>query len=360
MRMMVAGGGTGGHLFPGMALAEELLARTEGNEVCFVGTERGLESRLIPKKGWRLEKISSAPLRGTGFFGIIRALLAVPRAILESIRIIRKIKPDIVIGVGGYASGPVVIAAWLLRVHRVICEQNTIPGTTNRILGHFAEAVFISFEESRKYFPKKRTLHLGNPIRKGLMDNYLRSKVPSGGFTVLVFGGSQGAHVLNTAMADAIISMAGRRDEITLIHQTGAADRKSIKARYSVIGFKAEVLEFIDDMASAYKRADLIVCRAGATTVAELGVCRKPSILVPYPFATDNHQLKNAQAIARAGAAVIIRQADLTGKLLAETILGLKDDRNKLLAMEAAAGAVGRPEAARECVDYCIELVGRR
>jgi UDP-N-acetylglucosamine--N-acetylmuramyl-(pentapeptide) pyrophosphoryl-undecaprenol N-acetylglucosamine transferase len=359
MRMLIAGGGTGGHLFPGMALAEELMSRTLGNEVSFVGTQRGLEARVVPQQGFRLDMLPVLPLRGQGFRGFIRGLLALPKALLESMRILRMRRPDVVVGVGGYASGPVVLAAWLLRIRRVICEQNTVPGTTNRILGRIADAVFVSFEESTGYFPRRRALLLGNPVRKALFDNYLKSNAPHSAFTILAFGGSQGAHALNVAVADAFEAMGARREGIHLIHQTGRADMAEIKERYARMGFNATVSEFIDDMATAYSHSEIIICRAGATSVAELGVCRKPSILVPFPFASDDHQTRNALAMERAGASILIRQSDLNGEMLAKTILDLKADPERLHAMELAAGVIGRPEAAKECVNWCFELVAK-
>jgi UDP-N-acetylglucosamine--N-acetylmuramyl-(pentapeptide) pyrophosphoryl-undecaprenol N-acetylglucosamine transferase len=360
MKMMIAGGGTGGHLFPGIAMAEELLSRTPGNEVFFAGTDRGIEARLVPQKGYQLDLLPVRPLRGKGLGGFLRGLLALPSSLWKSVKILRERNPDIVVGVGGYASGPIVFAAWLMGIHRVICEQNTIPGKTSRILGRLAEAVFIAFEESRRFFPAKKAQLLGNPVRRDLLDNYLRSKLPTSKFMLLVFGGSQGAHILNQAAMEAVERMGSARDGISIIHQTGKADLESVRARYIALDFDANVVEFIDDMALAYRKADLIICRAGATSVAELGVCKKPSILVPFPFAADDHQQKNAEAMAAAGASILIRQDQLTGEMLANAILGLKANPEKLHAMEVAAGAVGRPEAAKECVDFCIELVRGR
>jgi UDP-N-acetylglucosamine--N-acetylmuramyl-(pentapeptide) pyrophosphoryl-undecaprenol N-acetylglucosamine transferase len=360
MRMLIAGGGTGGHLFPGMAMAEELLSRSPGNEVVFVGTGRGLEARVVPQCGYPLETIPVLPIRGRGFFSVLRSIFTLPRALAASMRIIRSRKPDIVVGVGGYASGPVVLAAWLMRVNRVICEQNTVPGTTSRILGRLAEAVFIAFEESREFFPGRKAHLLGNPIRRELVDNYLRSKIPTGKFTVLVFGGSQGARVINTAFADAVERMKEAWEGMAVIHQTGRADFAEVSARYGKMGFDAEVVEFIEDMSPAYRKADLIVCRAGATSLAELGVCRKPAILIPYPFAADDHQQRNAEAMERAGAAVVIRQDALTGGSLAGAVMKLRGNPDLIRSMEIAAGSVGRPQAAKECVDFCIELVRGR
>ena len=358
--MLIAGGGTGGHLFPGIAIAEELTSRAPGNEAFFVGTARGLEARVIPQKGFTLDLITVRPLRGQGPGGFLRGLLALPASLIESVRILRARRPDIVIGVGGYASGPVVFAAWLLRIRRAIMEQNTIPGTTSRILGRLAQVVFIAFDVSEGFFPRGRARLLGNPVRRVLLDNYIHSKVPTDRFTLLVFGGSQGARVLNHAVADALEQAGEDRKRLNLIHQTGKADLEEIKARYRAMGYDAYVTEFIDDMSTAYKRADLVICRAGATSVAEMGVCKKPSILVPFPFATDDHQTRNAEAMAAAGAAVLMKQENLSGESLLATIRSLRDHPEKLHAMEVAAGAIGRPEAAREVVDYCVELVKGR
>ena len=359
MRMLIAGGGTGGHLFPGLALAEELMSRTLGNEVSFVGTARGLEARVVPQQGFQLDLLPVLPLRGQGLRGFIRGLIALPKAMIESVRILRMRRPDVVVGVGGYASGPVVLAAWLLRIRRVICEQNTVPGATNRILGRIADAVFVAFEESLRYFPRNRALLLGNPVRRALFDNYLKSNAPHGAYTILAFGGSQGAHALNVAVADAFEAMGAQREKMRLIHQTGKADMAEIRDRYAKMGFNANVTEFIDDMASAYLNAEIIICRAGATSVAELGVCRKPSILVPFPFASDDHQTRNAMAMEKAGASILIRQRDLNGAMLAKIIMDLKADPERLHAMELAAGVIGRPEAAKECVNWCFELVAK-
>lgn len=360
MKILIAGGGTGGHLYPGVALAEELTTRQKGNEVLFVGTARGIEARVIPELGFNLELIEVLPLKGRGLIGLFRGLLSVPRAILASRRILQRFKPDIAVGVGGYASGPLLVAAWISGVPTVVLEQNTVPGFTNRVLARIADAVFIAFESSAKFFPKKKTLPLGNPIRRQLLDNFLRSKTPDSKFNLLVFGGSQGAHALNLRMVEASKFLLDLVPQLRIIHQTGAADEELVRKGYADLGVDAEVHGFINDMSSMYLRADLVVCRAGATTIAELLVATKASILVPYPYAADNHQELNAREMVDRGAAVMLLERGLDGQRLADEIRALFGDRDRIKQMERAASRAGRPEAAREIIDACADIVKRR
>lgn len=357
MRVMIAGGGTGGHLFPGIALAEEVSTRHHKNDVVFVGTERGLEARVVPAAGYKLETIPVRGLKGMGLGRFLLGLLALPMAFASSWRILRRYRPDVVVGVGGYASGPVVLAAWLQRVPTCVQEQNALPGFTNKVLGKLARAVFIAFEEARRYFPSRKIHLIGNPIRSKLTDNYLRSRVAHARFTVLVFGGSLGARRLNALVVEALDSLGDVKDSLHFIHQTGKADVEQVRQAYAAKGWAADVSEFIEDMSSAYAGADLVVCRAGATTLAELTVCKKASILVPFPFATDNHQEVNARSLVNAGAALMFREAELTGATLAETIRGLKADPARVKRMEKQAGLLGRPEAAKELADVCVQLM---
>lgn len=357
MKVMIAGGGTGGHLFPGIALAEEVVTRHPKNEVIFVGTERGLEARIVPAAGYPLETIRVRGLKGMGLAKFLIGIFALPLSFIESWKLLRKHRPDVVVGVGGYASGPVVLTAWLLGVPTAVQEQNALPGITNRILGHFARASFISFEEARRFFPAARTYLIGNPIRKALMDNYLRSTVAHDRFTVLVFGGSLGAKGLNTRMLDALDHLGDLKDVIHFVHQTGKKDLEVVRSGYAQRGFSAEVVEFIEDMSGAYARAELVICRAGATTLAELTVCKKASILIPFPYATDDHQAVNASAMVAAGAALMFREQDLNGAVLAEHIRQLKAEPERLRKMEKMAGLLGRPEAAKELADVCVQLM---
>jgi UDP-N-acetylglucosamine--N-acetylmuramyl-(pentapeptide) pyrophosphoryl-undecaprenol N-acetylglucosamine transferase len=359
VRMLIAGGGTGGHLFPGIALAEEVTTRHHDNRVLFVGTRRGLEARIVPAAGFPLETIRVQGWKGKGVWQRVQSLLLLPLAFLSSWRIIRHFRPDMVVGVGGYSSGPVVLAAWVQGVATAIQEQNAFPGLTNRILGKLVRAVFIAFEEARAAFPEGKTHLVGNPVRRKLMDNYLRTRPPpaDGSFRLLVFGGSLGARGLNTRVLEALPHLEELRGRLEVLHQTGAADAARVREGYAAAGVKAQVVEFIDDMSGAYARASLVLCRAGATTVAELTICKKASLLVPYPLATDDHQAVNARALVDAGAALMFREAELTGESLARTLRTLAADPEGLRRMERAAGHLGRPEAARELVDVCAELV---
>ena len=365
MRMLIAGGGTGGHLFPGLALAEEVKTRHPRNDVLFVGTPRGLETRIVPRNGFPLELVDVGPLKRQGALGTLRGLGRVPRALWQSRRILRKFDPDVVVGVGGYASGPVVMAAWMMRIPTAVQEQNALPGFTNRTLGRFARACFIAFDEARAGFPPARTHLLGNPIRRAFLDNYLHSKEPSGQrLSILVTGGSQGAHVLNLRLAEALEELApelGQR--LRIVHQTGEKDLPEIARRYQALGdsgVDAQATAFIDDMANAYAQADLLVCRAGATTIAELTVCKKPAILVPFPYAADDHQTVNARSMVRNGAAILLPERDLTGQKLAGELRALEADRERLRRMARQSGLLGRPEAAREIAEVCVSLCSRR
>ncbi|NNC02247.1 undecaprenyldiphospho-muramoylpentapeptide beta-N-acetylglucosaminyltransferase [Corallococcus exiguus] len=358
MKVLIAGGGTGGHLFPGIALAEEVVTRHPANEVVFVGTEKGLEARVVPKEGYPLELVKVQGLKGKGLIGLLKGLIALPMAFLASFRILSRHKPDVVVGVGGYASGPVVLAAWMMGIPTAIQEQNALPGFTNKVLGRIVKVVFTSFEEARNHFPEAKVQMIGNPIRKKLMDNYLRSSSAHEKFSVLIFGGSLGARGLNNRVLEALDSLGDVKGQLDIVHQTGRLDLENVKKGYADKGFAdvAQVVEFIDDMSSAYAKADLVICRAGATSLAELTVCKKPSILVPFPHATDNHQEVNARALVDAGAAIMFRESELTGQKLAETLRGLMTDPAKLKQMAKKAGIFGRPAAAKELADVCVDL----
>jgi UDP-N-acetylglucosamine--N-acetylmuramyl-(pentapeptide) pyrophosphoryl-undecaprenol N-acetylglucosamine transferase len=365
MRMLIAGGGTGGHLFPGLALAEEVKTRHPRNDVLFVGTPRGLETRIVPRSGFPLELIDVGPLKRQGTFGTLRSVGRLPRAFWQSRRILKKFDPDVVVGVGGYASGPVVMTAWMMRIPTAVQEQNALAGFTNRTLGRFARACFIAFDEARDGFPRGRTYLLGNPIRRSFLENYLHAREPSAErLSILVTGGSQGAHVLNLRIGEALEilapSLGGR---LRIVHQTGDKDLPGVARRYDGLkgtGLDAQATAFIDDMAAAYAQADLLVCRAGATTIAELTVCKKPAILVPFPFAADDHQTVNARSMVRSGAALLIPEEALTGEKLAGELRALEADRERLRRMARQSGLLGRPQAAREIAEVCVSLCARR
>ncbi len=360
MRLLIAGGGTGGHVFPGLALAEEVVTSHPGNDAVFVGTARGLEARVVPAAGFPIELIEVRGLKGKGLGALLANLLLLPRALLQSLRILRTWRPDVVVGVGGYASGPVVLAAWLLRIPTAVQEQNAVAGFTNRMLGLVVKAAFTAFPETAVCFPRGKAIQLGNPIRRQLLESFMRpvdgDRLPG----LLVFGGSQGAHALNMRVVETLPHLADLRGKLRIVHQTGKRDREAVEKGYRAVGFDAEVREFIEDMSAAYSAADLVVCRAGATTLAELTVCRKPSILIPFPAAADNHQLVNATSLLNAGAAVMIEERDLTGELLAAEIRAILGNAERREAMARAAGRLGSPAAASEIADVCGDLAERR
>jgi UDP-N-acetylglucosamine--N-acetylmuramyl-(pentapeptide) pyrophosphoryl-undecaprenol N-acetylglucosamine transferase len=358
--MLVAGGGTGGHVFPGIALAEEVVTRHPRNDVVFVGTARGLEAQVVPAAGFPIELVEVKGLKGKGLKSALLNLLLLPRAFLRSVGILRRWRPDVVVGVGGYASGPVVLVAWLLRIPTAVQEQNAVAGLTNRLLGRVVRAAFTAFPEAAANFPRGRVYQLGNPIRRELLENFMHPRAAHARARLLVFGGSQGAHALNMRVVEALPFLADLRETIAIVHQTGARDRAQVEKGYRAVGFEPDIREFITDMSRAYAEADLVLCRAGATTLAELTVCKKPSILIPFPAAADNHQVINAASLAAAGAAVMIEEHDLTGELLASEIRAILANPARRESMARAAGRLGSPAAAREIADVCTELVRRR
>lgn len=358
MKGVIAGGGTGGHLFPGIAIAEAFVEREKGNEVLFVGTEKGIEARVLADRRFPLKTIRVMPLKGKSVLEKGRALWSLPKAVQEALGVLREFRPEVVIGVGGYASGPTLVAAFLLGTKRVIHEQNLIPGLTNRFLKRLCHKVFVSCEETQKYFPKGKTIVTGNPIRKAFLASLGRQteeKDPR--FTVFLFGGSAGAHRLNLAMIEALSHLESIRDSLSIIHQTGAADFDQVRRAYEARGLEALIRPFFKEMAACYERADLVVCRAGASTLSELSVCAKAAILVPYPYAAHQHQYFNAKRLTDVGAARMILDEALSGEQLARTILHLYHHPDERRAMEEAIRSFARPRAAEEIVDHCYALV---
>lgn len=357
VKWLIAGGGTGGHLFPGIALAQEVLTRHPDNEVLFVGTARGLEATVVPREGYRLELIDVSGLKGKGAKGLAQGLARVPTAMFQAWRLLRREKPQVVIGVGGYASGPVVLMAALMGIRTAVQEQNALPGFTNKVLGRVVDSVFVAFPEAETHFARRKVHLLGNPIRRALLDNYLAHRTPQPRFTLLVTGGSQGAHRLNEIVVEALRELGELAKGWQIIHQTGANDRDTVQAAYDELGLDARVQAFIDDMPAAYAQADLVVCRAGAATLAELTVARKASVLVPFPYAADNHQEVNARSLVDAGAALMFRERGLDGKKLAQALRELHASPERREEMERQSARLGRPEAAREIADVCIEML---
>jgi len=357
-RMVVAGGGTGGHLFPGIAIAQAFKSRHPEAAVLFVNAGRPLETEVLARLGWPQQAISIEGIKGRGRWRQIKAAFKVPGAIWSAWRILGRFKADMVLSVGGYSAGPVATAATLRGISTVLHEQNRLPGVTNRILGRLVDRVYLSFEESREYFDNAKVKVSGNPVRDEILALADQPADVGHGraFTVLVVGGSQGAHAINQAVVDAVQALNGVQG-IHLVHQTGPQDEAQIKAAYARLGVSATVKAFFSDMAEQYRRADMIICRAGATTVAEITVVGKAAVFVPFPFAADDHQTQNAQALADAGAAEMIRQEELSASALAKLIEGYKENPVLLTEMAAKARALGHPEAARVIVDDMTELL---
>lgn len=359
MRLLIAGGGTGGHLFPGIAVAEEFLARKKGNEVLFVGTWKGIEARVLPKLGYRLECITAAGIRGKGNVARAKGIAKFLYGYAQSRKILKEFKPDMVLGVGGYASAPALLAARGMQVPRFIHEQNAIPGFTNKMLAKVAERVFISLEESGDFFPEARTLLTGNPLRRQILEQVALAPPQDrcdDAFHLLVFGGSSGAHRINVTMGEALPFLQDMKGRLRVTHQTGENDLEDVTAVYEEQGVSADVVPFIDSMADAYRWADLVVCRAGATTIAEVTACGKPCIFIPYPHAVDDHQRRNAEALLKCGAGLVMIEQELSAESLAKAIRELMNDPAQLKAVGEAAQGLARLDAAQVIVDEMITI----
>lgn len=360
MKLIIAGGGTGGHLFPGIAIAEEFLKRDGNSRVLFVGTERGIEKRVLPGLGYDLALIDVAGIKGKGFRDKIRAVWKLPRSFHQSAGIIRSFGPDLVLGVGGYASGPAVLTAHLLGIKTAIAEQNAYPGVTNRILARFVDRIFLTFPDTENRFPRRKSLHTGNPIRAAFTSALPTPAKTEYKFILLIFGGSQGARAINQAVLASLDQLEEIRNELHIIHQTGVQELEAVSGTYKSRGFNAEVHAFIMDMPKVYGQANLLVCRAGATSIAELTASGRASILIPYPYAANDHQTKNAEVLVRAGAAEMLPEAVLTGEKLAATILALYRDSERIGRMEACSHQLARREAAAEIVNECVSMIDKK
>ncbi|OFV91677.1 MAG: undecaprenyldiphospho-muramoylpentapeptide beta-N-acetylglucosaminyltransferase [Acidobacteria bacterium RIFCSPLOWO2_12_FULL_65_11] len=361
LRVVIAGGGTGGHLYPGIAVARELQSRQADAVISFAGTAKGIEARAMPVEGFALDLIRSGGLKGKSVLDRVRGAALLPLGLIDAWRIVSDRRPDLVIGVGGYSAGPVVLVAALRGVPAMLLEQNAVPGLTNRLLAPFVRAAGVTFESTRTFFGAKAFVS-GNPVRPeffGAIGAPTESDADGSIAKVLVFGGSQGAHAINVAMVEAAEELAARGLGVRLTHQTGERDLEMVRAAYRAVGLAAEVEPFFYDMGRRIGRADLIVCRAGATTLAEITAVGIAAILIPLPTATDDHQRKNALALSEAGAADVLLQQDMTGHVLAERIVALSADRTRRGRMAAAARVLARPDAARVIVDRALELVGR-
>jgi UDP-N-acetylglucosamine--N-acetylmuramyl-(pentapeptide) pyrophosphoryl-undecaprenol N-acetylglucosamine transferase len=361
VNILIAGGGTGGHLFPGIALARSFMSRNPENRVLFVGTDREFECTTLAREGFDHVSIRAAGIKGLGFFGKMKAAFKIPGALSQSKAIIKGFAPDIVIGVGGYSSGPVALAARLMGIPVVVQEQNILPGITNRIMGKFATRIHVSFEESIAFFNGKKAVMSGNPVRQSILDarkerDALKSGEQTYRFTLLVAGGSQGARAVNKAVMDALPFLSDKGN-LFVIHQTGETDEKTVREAYEREGINADVKAFYTDMDEKYKAADLLVCRAGATTLSEITVMGLPSILIPFPYAADNHQVKNAMSLVAKEAAEMIEEKDLAGEMLAGRITYYRENPDELWRMEIASRNYGKPEAAETIVDDCYGIM---
>lgn len=345
-KLLIAGGGTGGHIFPGIAIAQEWERR--GGEVVFVGTRQGQEMGLIPKHGFVLQTLRVGRLKGGSWVRKMMTILGLPFSLLQAFGILWRYRPGVILGIGGYASGPTCVAAKLCGIPTAILDQNVQPGMTNRILGKIVRRVFVSFKESEIFFPKSKLVVTGNPVRSVI--SFFPYEIPKEGFHLFIFGGSQGAQALNDAVLGMIRSHPSVARGLNIVHQTGAADVERIRDFYREKGVSAMVDSFFDNMNDLYRRAHLVLCRAGAGTLTELALSGRPAILVPYPFAADDHQKKNAEVFVATGAAWMVAQKDLTPQVLFNKIDYLKNHPEALSLCANKVAAMAVPDAAERVV----------
>jgi UDP-N-acetylglucosamine--N-acetylmuramyl-(pentapeptide) pyrophosphoryl-undecaprenol N-acetylglucosamine transferase len=349
--LMIAGGGTGGHIYPAIAIAREFVARDAARKVVFVGTEYGLEKTIVPKAGFPLEFISVGGLKGKGPLELLRNLLRLPLGFLQAWQVVGKHRPNVALGVGGYSSGPLLLAAWLRRVPTVIHEQNAYPGLTNRVLAKFVKAVAVAFGDALPRLGRPDGIVTGNPVRKEFFD--VEDRRGGSKQRLLLFGGSQGSRVLNDAMTGALLFLAHLKDRLEIVHQTGPKELEKVKAAYRISAFSnAQVVPYLDPIVDQIASADFVVSRAGAMTIGELAAIGRGAILVPFAAATNNHQELNARVVERAGGAVVITEAELTPELLAAAIGSIAADPGKARRMGEAARTQAAPQATKMIVDF--------
>ncbi len=362
MRVIIAGGGTGGHLFPGLAIAEELKKRNEMTEIIFVGTEHGIEAKVVPKEGYPIRFLRAEGMIGVSVQKRISALAKMVLSFLDSYRIIKQVRPDLMIGVGGYASGAIMVIGAFMSIPTMILEQNCIPGFTNKVLGKFVHAVCLTYQESIPLFPKEKAFLTGNPVRMHILkgsreSGYKFFSLEKNLFTVFVFGGSLGAKSINRAIIDSLRYLNDLKDKIQFLHQTGSRDYEYIRNAYRDLGFRGMITPFINEMGEAYSVCDIVISRAGATTLAELTALGKPAILIPYPHATGHHQELNARKLFDMGAAKMILDSELSGESLAHSIRELYKNEAMRTEMQKHSRVLGRPEACEKVVDIAMSLV---
>ena len=356
MNILFAGGGTGGHVFPAIAVAEELVRRHGSTRMLFVGSDRGLEARIIPQRGYSFEAMTAGALKGLSTSARMSTLLGMPRSVRTAGRIVKRFSPQAVVGIGGYASAPVVVAATLQGRPRMILEQNAIPGLANRLLAYFVTKAAVNFPESMRYFPGNAVV-TGNPVRQ----EFFRVGPPPRDreFTVLIFGGSQGAHAINSAVMEALPHLVEWRGRIRFIHQTGEKDAAWVQTTYGTNQFSAEVRAFFDDMPEQFSRAHWIIARSGASCLAEIAATGRPSLLIPFPSAADDHQRKNAEVFSRRGASIVINQSSLSGERLALAIRLHMENNERREQMSRAAASLSIPDAASRIADLIEGLASK-
>ncbi len=364
MRIVIAGGGTGGHLFPGIAVAEELKRREDAAEVIFVGTEHGIEASIVPREGYSIRYLKSEGVVGKSLMKKIMAGIRTIISVYDSRALLKQLMPDAVIGLGGYASFGPVLAASMMSIPTVIMEQNSVPGLANRILGKLADMICLTYHESLSFFPKNKAYLTGNPVRQRILtasrdSAYELFGLERGKFTVFVFGGSSGARKINSAVCGSFSFINDMREKIQFLHQTGKTDYDAVRETYRKWGFTGTVTAFIHQMAEAYAVADLVVSRAGATTLAELTAVGRAAILIPYPYAAGNHQELNAQRLAEMGAARVILDHELDPETLARGIRDLYESAGTRNEMQQSSGSLGKPDAAQRVADVVMSLVRR-
>ncbi len=348
VKLLIAGGGTGGHVFPALAIAQEWLARGNEREVVLVGTERGIEMKLVPQAGLPLETLRVAGLKGKGGTTMLRNLAMLVPAMLDARRVLRKHKPVAAFGVGGYAAGPMLLATWLGRVPNVIFEPNAEPGFTNKVLARISTQIATGYEISARLWGKKAIV-TGCPVRAEFFS--ITPRRLGKPFRLLVTGGSQGALPINRVFVDSMDRLAARKNELAIVHQTGERDYNAVRTAYARREINAEVVPFLTNMAERFAWADVIVCRAGAITAAEIAAAGRAAIFIPFGKATDSHQLRNAQEMSRAGAGRVISEVELTAEKLTAEIFSLLDQPQELEKISAAARGLARPHAARDIVN---------
>lgn len=362
MRVIITGGGTGGHVIPALAIAQQLKKQFAA-EVLFIGTARGIETRLVPQAGFPLDLIKVGALKNVSLMTRAKTMFDLPRALWSAGRMLNDFRPNVVIGVGGYASGPAMFAAIRRRIPTLAFEPNVVPGFANRIVARWVSAAAVHFEDTCEYFRNAKVT--GVPVREAFF--HIEPKTPGGPPTLLVFGGSQGAHAINQAMIESLPGLRERVQGVHIIHQTGQRDYENVLAAYEKLGMTSaapsaasgEVHKFIDDMPGMFARADLLVCRSGASTVAEIAAAGKAAVFVPFPQAADDHQNVNARALERVGAAIVVEESNLEAAYLVDTIAALLGDPAGLRRMSQATRSLAHPRAVEEIAEIVERLVGR-